>query len=530
MTFPDPDMSMKPLDLGIFFFASSEGGDDARDGYRLILEAARFADRRGFASLWMPERHFHAFGGLSPNPALLAATLATHTERISLRSGSVVVPLHHPARIVEEWSVVDQLSGGRVELGVAAGWFPDDFVLVDGGYEERKDTLVERIHEIRALWRGEPLRAVNGMGDEVSVRTVPRPVQAEIPIWLTAAMSPDSFRQAGTLGTHILTHLLFQGIDQLAERIQEYRAAWREAGHPGEGQVSVMVHTHVTDHDEGIRELVRGPMKQYLGSSVSLAHRYLQSLPIFRDNPELTVEGLSPEAVDTALEYSFERYFRTSGLFGAPESCLPLLARLSSIGVDEVGCLVDFGLPVDQVLAALEPLDRLRKLAAEPTELAASIAGPPTREPLGYASPLPVGTATSTREPAAGGAGVPDTRLGDGSATRLATASTPAAAEMEAVLSGVWSELLEQDRVDVETNFFELGAHSLLAVRAVEQIRERTGHTVEVVDLFRFPTVRSLAQHLAGDGDAEEEGMEEARARAARRRGGRPGADRRARR
>ncbi len=519
----DPmDVPANPMDLGIFFFASSEGGDDARDGYRLILEAARFADRRGFASLWMPERHFHAFGGLSPNPALLAATLATHTERISLRSGSVVVPLHHPARVVEEWSVVDQLSGGRVELGVAAGWFPDDFVLVDGGYEERKDILVDRIHQIRSLWRGEPLRAVNGVGDEVEVRTVPRPVQAEVPLWLTAAMSPDSFRQAGELGTHILTHLLFQGIDQLAERIQEYRAAWREAGHPGEGQVSVMVHTHVTDRDEGIRELVRGPMKQYLGSSVSLAQRYLQSLPIFRDNPELSVAGLSAEAVDTALEYSFERYFRTSGLFGSPEACLPLLARLSAIGVDEVGCLVDFGLPVDQVLEALEPLDRLRKLAAEPRELAEALptpaeiaaVAPPDREPLGYASPLPVAPTGGAAAPSVG----------------VATASTPAVAEMERVLSALWSELLEQDRVDPETNFFELGAHSLLAVRAVEQLRERTGRSVEVVDLFRFPTVRSLAQHLAGDADGEEEGMDEARARAARRRGARPGAERRTRR
>jgi len=513
---------MNPLDLGIFFFASSEGGDDARDGYRLILETARFADRRGFASLWMPERHFHAFGGLSPNPALLAATLATHTERISLRSGSVVVPLHHPARIVEEWSVVDQLSNGRVELGVAAGWFPDDFVLVDGGYHERKDVLVERIHELRALWRGEPLRAVNGVGDEVAVRTVPRPIQAELPLWLTAAMSPDSFRQAGTLGTNVLTHLLFQGVDQLEERIGEYRAAWREAGHSGEGRVSVMVHTHVTDRDEGIRELVRGPMKQYLGSSVSLAHRYLQSLPIFRDNPDLSVAGLSPEAVDMALEYSFERYFRTSGLFGTPESCLPLLARLSSIGVDEVGCLVDFGLPVDQVLDALEPLDRLRKLAAEPRELAEATptpaeiasASPTKREPLGYASPLPVAPTAGAAAPG----------------TDVATTSTVAVAEMESVLSNLWSELLERDRVDLETNFFELGAHSLLAVRAVEQIRERTGHSVEVVDLFRFPTVRSLARHLAGDGESEGEGMDEARARAARRRGLRAGAERRSRR
>lgn len=491
---------MPPLDLGLFYFASSEGGPDARDGYRLMLESAAFADRGGFASLWMPERHFHAFGGLSPNPALLASALATRTERIRLRAGSVVVPLHHPARIVEEWSVVDQLSGGRVELGVAAGWFPDDFVFASPeAYRNRHALLAERVVTLRSLWAGESFPGINGVGDRVHVRTLPRPIQPHLPLWLTAAMAPETFRQAGTLGTHVLTHLLFQGVDALEARIREYREAWASAGHPGEGRVAVMLHTHVTESAEGLHARVRGPMKQYLGSSVSLAHRYLQSLPVFRDQPELRAEALTPGQVDEALEYSFERYFRTRGLFGTPEDALPVLDRLQAIGVDEVACLIDFGMPVDEVLSALPALARLRAL-----HLAS-----PGRTPRVAA--LAEVTARDTGNDAGGG---PSTPVGEG------------ARALEAVLVELWSGLLDlpdPKALDVRANLFELGVHSLLAVQAVDALQRRTGQPVEILDLFRYPSIRALAQHLARTEDAEASdpstaALDDARARADRRR------------
>ena len=93
--------------------------------HELILEWARIADRAGLASLWLPERHFQPLAGLSPNPSVLAAALARETERIALRAGSVVLPLHHPVRVVEEWALVDNLSGGRGILGPGEEVIPE---------------------------------------------------------------------------------------------------------------------------------------------------------------------------------------------------------------------------------------------------------------------------------------------------------------------------------------------------------------------------------------------------------------------
>lgn len=465
---------MKPLDIGLFYFASSEGGSDARDGYRLILESARYADARGFSSLWMPERHFHAFGGLSPNPSVLAAALAAVTTRIRIRPGSVVLPIHDPVRVAEEWALVDNLSNGRVDLGVASGWFPNDFVFAPERYADRKRIMFEHLETIRGLWRGATLTARNGVGDTVELRSLPRPVSKELNVWITSAMNPETFEAAGRIGAHVLTHLLWQSIEQLAPKIDAYRKAWRDAGHPGTGTVTVMVHTHVSEDATDIRDLVRNPMKGYLGSSVSLAKDYLFSLSPFRNAPDTSVASFTADDVDQALEYSFERYFRTSGLFGTPEDCLGTLARMQAAGVDEVGCLIDFGLDVDRVLGSLDALDRMRALHQ---------AG---------ARPAPA---------------------------RRVAADAPMDADaqaLERVLHETWEQLLERDCVDPTANLFELGVHSLLAVRAVAEIRARTGRTVQITDLFQFPNVRALAQHLAGVGNGSTPDL--GRARAAQRR------------
>ena len=83
------------MDFSLFYFASAEVGKSA-EKYRLLIEGAKFADTHGFAAVWTPERHFHEFGGLYPNPSVTSAAIATVTERIQIRAGSVVLPLHDP--------------------------------------------------------------------------------------------------------------------------------------------------------------------------------------------------------------------------------------------------------------------------------------------------------------------------------------------------------------------------------------------------------------------------------------------------
>ena len=358
--------------FSLFYFASDSGGAPA-ERYKLLLEGAKFADREGFAAIWTPERHFHAFGGLYPNPAVTGAAIAAITTRLQIRAGSCVLPLHHPIRVAEEWAFVDNLSQGRVGVSFAAGWQPNDFAIAPEAFADRKNAMLANIDVVRRLWRGESVAFPGPLGKPVEVQTLPRPVQPELPIWLTAAGNPETFQQAGTMGCYLLTHLLGQTVEDVAQKLRLYRQAWREAGHPGDGHVTLMLHTFVGDDEDAVRETVREPMKEYLRSSVDLIRQAAWSFPTFVQrgaaNGKTAVEimdaaPLSAQELDALLEHAFARYYGSSGLFGTPERCLALVDKLGAAGVDEIACLIDFGVATDTVLAHLRDLKGLMDACA----------------------------------------------------------------------------------------------------------------------------------------------------------------------
>jgi natural product biosynthesis luciferase-like monooxygenase protein len=360
----------RALDFSLFYFSADEN-ENAQDKYRLLLEGAKFADKNGFAAVWTPERHFHAFGGLYPNPAVAGAAVAAITERVGIRAGSVVLPLHHPARVAEEWSVVDNLSKGRVGISFASGWQPNDFALMPGNFADNKAVMLRNIDVVRRLWRGESVAFDGPLGKPVELRTLPRPVQKELPYWVTSAGNPQTFVDAGRLGANVLTHLLGQSVEELAEKIAAYRKAYKDAGHAGEGFVSLMLHTFVGPDIDAVRATVKRPLIEYLKTSLHLVKQYAWSFPAFKrregmdskDQGSIDLQSLAPDEMDALLEYSFERYFDDSGLFGTPDSCLAMIDRIKAVGVDDVACLIDFGIASDTVLAHLPHLNALRERA-----------------------------------------------------------------------------------------------------------------------------------------------------------------------
>ncbi|MFB7502000.1 MupA/Atu3671 family FMN-dependent luciferase-like monooxygenase [Streptomyces broussonetiae] len=352
----------KVADLSLFYFSSATDTEgQARPGaYRLLMEGARFADGHGFEAVWTPERHFHAFGGIYPNPAVVGAAVAAVTERVAVRAGSVVLPLHHPLRVAEEWAVVDNISGGRVGISVASGWQADDFVLAPQNYAERKQVMLDGIATLRSLWAGRAVQLPNGAGRATSVRSLPRPVQRELPLWVTAAGSEETFRAAGESGCNLLTHLLSQDLDQLAEKIALYRQARARAGHEGPGRVTLMAHTFVGQEPQAVRDTVRGPFRDYLATSLGLIGNLARDLGLGDD-----LRDLADDDLEVLLDHAFERYYGTAALFGTPERVAELLDAVADIGVDEVACLIDFGVDDDVVLDALPLLATARALHAD---------------------------------------------------------------------------------------------------------------------------------------------------------------------
>jgi natural product biosynthesis luciferase-like monooxygenase protein len=342
-------------EFSIFYFA--DAGQQA-DKYTLLLEGARFADDRGFSAVWTPERHFHPFGGLYPNPAVTGAAIATITKRVNIRAGSVVAPLSHPLRIAEDWAVVDNLSNGRVGVSFASGWHARDFALAPENYENRREVLVQTIDVVRRLWRGEAVVVNTPMHNQEEYRSYPRPIQSDLPVWVTSAGNQATFRLAGDLGANVLTHLLGQSSADLKSNIKVYRAAHeRRHGH-SRGWVTLMVHTFMADDSASATELARAPFIVYLKSSLDLIGGLARSL----GDPDIDPATHSADDIDFILQRAADRYMGSSGLFGNPMSCLPIVEQLVDAGVDEIACLIDFGVDSERVLSSLEHVARLRDL------------------------------------------------------------------------------------------------------------------------------------------------------------------------
>ncbi|MER6631809.1 MupA/Atu3671 family FMN-dependent luciferase-like monooxygenase [Streptomyces sp. NPDC000987] len=351
--------------FGIMFFAASSA-DGAQETYRTMVEAAKRADEGGLAAVWTPERHFDEFGGVFPNPALTSAALATVTRRIQLRAGSLISPLHQTVRIAEEWSAVDNLSGGRVAVSFGSGWNTNDFVLYPDRYESRHEVMREQIDTVRRLWAGDSVKLVNGSGRMTAVRLYPRPVQEQLPVWVTSSGNPQTFVNAGAAGAHLLSHLIGQDIDQLAEKIASYRRARADNGHrPEDGIVSLMLHTHLHDDADEAERRARVPFREYLRSAVVLERKSAVGGGTISGGLRMPEEEIPADVLEELLDMTYERYLRHGSLIGSPAGCLPMVERLARAGVDEVACLIDFGLTGRQIVEGIDPLVTLAGLTAQ---------------------------------------------------------------------------------------------------------------------------------------------------------------------
>jgi natural product biosynthesis luciferase-like monooxygenase protein len=334
------------MQISLFYFADETS--DSGSGYHLLLEGARMADRLGLSAVWTPERHFTGFGGRYPNPAVTGAAVAAVTERVGIRAGSVAVPLHHIVRVAEEWSMVDNLSGGRAGLSLAPGSAASDFVLNPQAYGERKRIAIDAVERLRSLWRAEPYES-DAMEPGGRYLVAPTPLHKTLPLWLTTAGDPATFRAAGLAGTGVLTHLMKQTLPELCERVHLYRRILAESGSQWPGHVTLMVHTYIDESAARAVELSRAPLERYLISAMG-----------FLRNQNVSADTVRKARL--AVQPAVKRYLGDDGLIGSVSSLRPHLERFREAGVDELACLIDFGVPAEATLNGIERLAGLQDL------------------------------------------------------------------------------------------------------------------------------------------------------------------------
>lgn len=220
---------------GVMAGGATRRGRPAHQYYDEFLQACVEADELGFSHIRAVEHYFNDWGGYSPDPVVFLTAVATRTHRVRLATGALVPALHHPVKLAAALSMLDNISGGRLDAGFCRGALPTAFSAFDVPLAESRERMQEGVAAVRRLWQDEEFRwqgPFHQFGPLPAL--LPRPLQQpHPPVFIAASSSPQTYEWAGTHGCHLMIVPIVTGHETLARLLATHRAAWERAGHAG---------------------------------------------------------------------------------------------------------------------------------------------------------------------------------------------------------------------------------------------------------------------------------------------------------
>ena len=213
------------------------GPDLDADG---LCRQAELAEAWGFDSFFLPETHFVEATPI-PDPMLLLAAAAARTRRILLGTTSYLLPIRNPVLAAEQVASLDQLSGGRLILGLGRGYQTEMLEVFGVNHSEKRARFSDTLNAMQAAWRGETVGGVDN-----ALTLAPRPRQAPHPPLWVAAFGPKAIAQIGRLGLPYLASPV-ESFAELADNLRLHREALATHDHPLPDTVAVMRTVFICD-------------------------------------------------------------------------------------------------------------------------------------------------------------------------------------------------------------------------------------------------------------------------------------------
>ena len=307
------------MDFGLFMeFPVDDGAGDQdgfEEGFRLVDEA----ESMGVDSVWLAEYHFIPFSVLS-SPMTVGAAIAARTKRMRIGFGVFLLPLGNPVRIAEEVATLDHISRGRVDFGIGRGTFPDHHDAFNSPYPESRGRFEEYLEIILQAWTNEQFSFAGEHYQCADLCVRPKPFQKPHPPVRVGITSAETFPIIGRMGFPIFINpsRVF-ALPELAPHIQQYREAWRAAGHPGDGQVGLRIPVYLAETAEQAYE---EPRESALGSMQSLGER------VGRFASRAGTPGNWQAESARILEMNYDDWLRDKVVYGTPEAVVDRLQQL----------------------------------------------------------------------------------------------------------------------------------------------------------------------------------------------------------
>jgi len=241
------------MHAGLMMECDYREGRTQREAFDEAFTTATNAEDWGFDGVWLAERHFarpgsgRAIPSVVSSPLIFATAIAAKTTRIRIGTAVLVLPLGHPVRMAEEVATLDNISQGRLDLGIGRSGFPWAYDGYDIPYSESRARFREYFDVMKLAWTEDQFSYDGEYYNFKDVCLVPKPYQDPHPPLRYACSTRDTFAAMGEFGLPIFAGIGGANVDDVAEAVSDYRAAWKEAGHPGAGDVILRVGIYVAE-------------------------------------------------------------------------------------------------------------------------------------------------------------------------------------------------------------------------------------------------------------------------------------------
>jgi probable F420-dependent oxidoreductase len=314
----------------------------APDPFRQTFELAAVAEEEGFDTVTIGHHHFMA-GNLA-DPLTFLAAVAARTSTIRVGTGIFQLPVHNPVRVAEQVATIDQLSGGRISLGVGLGWWPLEYQVHGSDFRQRGARMEEALRILRLVWTEEDTSFDGRFWSFPELTVHPRPVQRPHPPLWVAGVAPAAVDRAARLGDA----WLWGPVQSLAAGLRcldVYRPACAALGKPAE--FVLRRYAWVGADDDQVRREV---LPRYVDGL--MAH--------WRESVEEAEEKALFDRIDAGHRVPAEEIATDRLLWGSPERVVGQIERYrEATGCTHVHAAFGAGLPADTGQASLGDADEI---------------------------------------------------------------------------------------------------------------------------------------------------------------------------
>ena len=331
------------MQFGWLTLAMSPSPDEDAARIDQIVAQACEAERLGFSDVWLTE-HYFTGESVYCDSLMFAAALAMKTSKVRLGFAVVQTPFHHPVRLAVQLALLDNLSKGRIDVGIGKGTAYNEYEFVGHGLRsaDSRERMEEAVDILQRAWTESPLD-YDGRFHKLHVPAIrPKPVQQPGPPLWRSVISPGSFRECGRLGVPILTARL--PVERIRERWATYAAGIDEGGHDAStkerllAQSALWRNVYVAESDAEAEDTLAALLVETRAHMMHV--REAHNPDDFEPEPATLNAWTDPKVPDSeAVPF----VLRTGSLYGSAKRVREQVAELRDVGVRHLLCQTGFG-------------------------------------------------------------------------------------------------------------------------------------------------------------------------------------------